>query len=426
MTKKNGWNGESQRHALASRGARTVQYSDNILKYKNQHISSPGIKYQPVALRYDSNGILMQSEGIELWADGILGDAWKSIKDGASKAYTAVKTKVQSGVQKVKDWNDDRKANKTDKEKRQSKIDREITGAHTDTLKEMAAAKQAEEVLNHKVIEPTTKTTVKAEEKTDIGGFFDRIDAESTDKKAFTSESEAKKVETYEDRLKSDMEQSNKELEKLKVEEKVLIKNSEELVKTVDEQAKEKQEAEDIATGDSIGSKLSSMVKNLGSTENRPPSGDMNDVNEVMFTSADADSIIATSENKEKLILYESKLKRTIDLFNVERKTKLSEFRNGENYLRKQIYTEKTLAQNQLNSRIKNIQTSGMPKESAKAKIDLLKNDFNTTWSNKGLVLKNLQSQHKADVNYINRISHNLDNSRHAVEKKLKQISLRK
>jgi hypothetical protein len=172
-----------------------------------------------------------------------------------------------------------------------------------------------------------------------------------------------------------------------------------------------------------IGGKIEAMTTSLSKTEYAPPAEEMDNINLEMFESIDSDSIIAVSENREKLILYESKLKRTIDLFEVERKAKVDEYRNEEDYLSKQIRTEKNLAQSNMKTKINVLMTSGAPKETIKAQVENLKNDFKTTYANKEATLKNLKRQHSADEQYIQRISSNLDKSRKVVEKRMKAMS---
>jgi hypothetical protein len=377
MTKPKGWQHESQRHALASRRINTKYPVNNM--YKGQHISTPQIKYSGVVLHYDSNGILLPSEGIKEWFSGIAkkaSDFGHKVAEKAQQTGESISTKFKSGVEKVKTWNEEREQKKWDKDVQEGK-DKKVKAAESSDMKDpdwVIAKKLAED----KKANPE--------------------DAKDPEWMAIRQKKIAEEIKTKEVETES----------------------------TSDSFAPSEEETSptDIAIGESIGSKLTSMVKNLGSTESFPSSSEMNDVTKDMFTSADADSIIATSENKEKLILYESKLKRTIDLFNTEKKTKLGEYRNEETYLHNQIRNERTLAKKHLDAKIRLISTSGMPKETVHAKVSQLKNNFNMTFSNKELNLKNLKNQHHADTEYINRISNNLNKSRQSVERKLRMIKV--
>jgi hypothetical protein len=377
MTKPKGWQHESQRHALASRRINTKYPVNNM--YKGQHISTPQIKYSGVVLHYDSNGILLPSEGIKEWFSGIAkkaSDFGHKVAEKAQQTGESISTKFKSGVEKVKTWNEEREQKKWDKDVQAGK----------DLLK-LESSQSSEKSLKS-TIDNALKYTedLNKAKQLDIEAGYEKPE-----------ENKTPEINTAHDTKEVDKE-INKEINK------------------------DGKSNSDVESG--IGGQLKSMVNNLATTESTPQSWEMNDVTKDMFTSADADSIIATSENKEKLILYESKLKRTIDLFNTEKKTKLGEYRNEEIYLHNQIRNERTLAKKHLDAKIKLISTSGMPKETVQAKVSELKNNFNMTFANKELNLKNLKNQHHADTEYINRISNNLNKSRQSVERKLRMIKV--
>jgi hypothetical protein len=336
MTSKNGWKGESERHMLASRGARTAQteYADNILKYSAQ-------------------GMVMPSAGIKSWLQKTGG----KINDALHSGYDRLKYGKEG--QAIGD-----EARATNRKIKNAKLDAE------DAQKKLEKTNAARDKVQ-------TEALIKA--------------------KAM-----AKNNSDYEQGV-NDIDAINKGIEPTDADGDGKI--------------------DEPITDADISKKIGAMTTTLAKTEYKPPVEEMDDINLEMFESVDADIIIAVSENREKLILYESKLKRTIDLFDVEKKAKLDEYHNEEEYLNKQIRTEKNLAQANMNTKIKNIQTSGMPKESVRAKVDELKNEFKTTYANKEAVFKNLRRQHKADTEYIQRISSNLDKSRKMVEKRMKSMS---
>jgi len=132
------------------------------------------------------------------------------------------------------------------------------------------------------------------------------------------------------------------------------------------------------------------------------------DYDESKMESIDADSIIASAENKEKLIVYSNDLKQKVSELEVQTKALSNKMKTEEESERNELVREKKLEYEKAKAKIQNIKTTMMDKSRMEERTQRVKDAFHKTFKMKEDNIKLLKIQHDADIRHIKGVANDL------------------
>ncbi len=154
---------------------------------------------------------------------------------------------------------------------------------------------------------------------------------------------------------------------------------------------------------------IGDLMKDISAETYEPANPDEYfDYDESKMESIDADSIIATAENKEKLIVYSNDLKQKVSELNVQTKALQNKFRTEEESERNELAREKKLEYSKAKTKIQNIKTTMMDGDQIEVRSQRIKDAFHKTFKMKEDNIKLLRIQHDADIRHIKGVSNDL------------------
>lgn len=149
---------------------------------------------------------------------------------------------------------------------------------------------------------------------------------------------------------------------------------------------------------------------------------DYNNVTKETYKSVDADSMIATVENKEKLIVFANDLEHDIDNLDVLHKKHHNEFRTEERKDAKLFMVDYKKAKSELRDEIDIIQTTGQKESAIKSETSNLKVVFEFNMNKLKGALKTQKMQNRADLNHIDNLKDDLGKLHKQTDKRIQQM----
>lgn len=170
-------------------------------------------------------------------------------------------------------------------------------------------------------------------------------------------------------------------------------------------------------------SEVGGMISNISKTTHKPAPEEMFDVTEEMYESPDADAIIATSENKEKLITYANEVEYNINQLKAERNNLAKEFKEVERHQYTELKNNKKANQEKLKRKIELLKTTGMEEHKVEAKIRDIKEYYLHEIKKQEIDYDEIKKQHRVDVQHVDGIIHDLKRLHRQVDKRVKSMT---
>lgn len=175
--------------------------------------------------------------------------------------------------------------------------------------------------------------------------------------------------------------------------------------------------------GSNPNTNLGKNVNRRITDTNRPSDPNkMNDVTKDMYKSIDSDSIIATVENKEKLIAFANDLEHDINLLDVSFKKSQDDFQTEERKDSKVVANEIRKAKDELREEIQLVKTSGQPKKDIQYEINNLKIGYENEVDKLKDALKHQKLQNRADLKYIDDLKDDLAKLHNQTDDRIKMM----
>lgn len=172
-----------------------------------------------------------------------------------------------------------------------------------------------------------------------------------------------------------------------------------------------------------MGGRIGSLVDNLAKQSHKPTEEELTNLTDELLESPDADAIIVVAEEKEKLVTYTSELQRTVDLFEVEYDAKKEEYRIEERYLYDRLHNDIRFLRANLRESIERISMSGIKESKQRHKIEEMKIDADIKEREFKAIYNNVREQHKADLNFIERMKDGTEDVHDQVYKRLRNMT---
>lgn len=172
-----------------------------------------------------------------------------------------------------------------------------------------------------------------------------------------------------------------------------------------------------------IGSPLGDIKGSRSADTGKPKSqADYNNVTKETYKSVDADSMIATVENKEKLIVFANDLEHDIDNLDVLHRKHHNEFRTEERKDAKLFMVDYRKARSEMRDEIDLMKTTGQKESSIKSDIDNMKVVFEFNMNKLKGALKTQKMQHRADLKHIDDLKDDLGKLHKQTDKRIQQM----
>lgn len=147
------------------------------------------------------------------------------------------------------------------------------------------------------------------------------------------------------------------------------------------------------------------------------------DVTIDLYKSIDADAIISTAENKEKLISYANDLEHDINILKTETNILERKFREEERKIQSKNSNDKSLARSKLDQNVKMIKQSGMPREQERFEASELKRRYEDEHRTKENLFKDIRMQHRVDISYVKELANDFKRLHSQIDKRVRTMT---
>ena len=171
------------------------------------------------------------------------------------------------------------------------------------------------------------------------------------------------------------------------------------------------------------GSPLGNIIANRNAdTGKAKTQADYNNVTKDTYKSVDADSMIATIENKEKLIGFANDLEYDIDRLDVSFDKHKREFQTEERKDAKLFMVDYRKAKSKMRDEIDLIKTTGQEQSTIKSEIDNMKVVFEFNMNKLKNALKTQKIQNRVDLKHIDDLKDDLGKLHKQTDKRIQQM----
>ena len=219
-----------------------------------------------------------------------------------------------------------------------------------------------------------------------------------------------------------------KEIEKLQKLEDKKVKSVERTIKKADE--RELKQAEIFGKQPKKGAvdvsqkgRAGAIAKKIASEERKVLPAQLTDLPEAVFTSKDADSMIAVAENKEKLVDFSNELKHDIRMLKVERNRLARSFNSDLIAERKRLESDRRVRRKQLKEEIDALKTTSVDDELTKHKIDNLIIDHRRAFQQKEIELNSLRNRDNVTLRFMDELGRDLGKVQHQINKRVRVLT---
>jgi len=170
--------------------------------------------------------------------------------------------------------------------------------------------------------------------------------------------------------------------------------------------------------------RVGAIKEKIASKEHQVTSeNEFNDITDEMFGSPDADSIIALSENSEKLIDYGNELKYDINMLRTEGKRLQRRFSADERKEQTVLQADMRKDREALERKMRDLKSSGADPEVVKNKIARLKAEYDQNYGQRKAELEALKMRDRVTLKFIKDLSDDLERVARKIDKRIKYMT---
>jgi len=416
MTKGKGWYGDRTRHALASKGVRT-SFNPNIVRHKgNVYLEADGVLYQPRKEFVKAiNGQLKCLKAYGEWDDPDFYDTWGQ-NDIETKSENSNSTNYPVEVEPP------------EKQPTTAPVTLPpIPPPDPNYVPPHPSPENDERFYEYKEEQHKTEAEIKNAEAKDETEMAKMLEDEG---KYYEKMAKMGQKEIDAER-KAEEKKKKEELRKKQAEAGVGVGGAVDLLtkagKSILSGFKKfvSISPNDISPPSSHDMKnrntpFGKTARNRSSDTHKSDPSKRNDVTKADYKSVDSDSIIATVENKEKLIGFANNLEHDINLLEVSFQKHKNDFRTEEKKDMNLVRNEIKKARDELKEEINLEKISGQKESEIKYNVNNLKTNYEFQVDNLKNALKNQKLQHKADLKYIDDLKDDLNRLHNQVDDRIK------